>query len=287
MDSTKNLSSLAGVCESPDGVPLDAESSTSPAERAAALYESARSRLVIALPAYNEEESLGPLLDGIGVALAGTGIAYEIIVVDDGSQDETPRVASQATFRLPVTLISHEKNSGLAAALRTGLEVASERARPNDVIFTMDADNTHPPGLMLRMLSLIAEGADVVIASRFRNGARVVGVPKHREWLSVAARWLFSLALPIPGVRDYTCGYRAYRASALQEALAEHGDDFVTETGFSCMVDVLLKLRGRGLVMTEAPMILRYDLKGGASKMRVAKTAVQTLSLIGRRFVGK
>ncbi|MEM9187473.1 MAG: glycosyltransferase family 2 protein [Planctomycetota bacterium] len=257
----------------------------SPMERSAALYESARPRLLIALPAYNEEESLAPLLDGIGVALAGTGLDYEIIVVDDGSQDDTARIASQASFRLPVTLIEHERNSGLAAALRTGLEAAAARARPGDVVFTMDADNTHPPGLMPRMLGMIGEGCDVVIASRFQPGAQVVGVPLHREWLSFAARWLFSLTLPIRGVRDYTCGFRAYRASVLHAALEEYGDEFVTEKGFSCMVDVLLKLRRRGLVMSEAPMILRYDLKGGASKMRVTRTAWQTLSLIARRFV--
>ncbi|MEM8866407.1 MAG: dolichol-phosphate mannosyltransferase, partial [Planctomycetota bacterium] len=67
----------------------------------------------------------------------------------------------------------------------------------------------------------------------------------------------------------------------------DYGDQFVTERGFSCMVDVLLKLRRRGLVMTEAPMILRYDLKGGASKMQVLRTTMQTLSLIGRRTVGR
>lgn len=264
---------------------LDDESKVEFALRSATLYEAAQPRLVIVLPAYNEEESLGPLLDGIGVAISGTGLRYEIVVVDDGSTDDTARVASQASFRLPVSLVEHEVNSGLAAALRTGIEEAVARSRPNDVIFTMDADNTHPPGLMLRMLGMVREGCDVVIASRFQPGSQVIGVPMHRNWLSIAARWLFTLALPIRGVRDYTCGFRAYRASVLHDALAQHGEKFVTEQGFSCMVDVLLKLRGAGLVMGEAPMILRYDQKGGASKMRVARTAMQTLSLIFRRRV--
>ncbi len=261
--------------------------STSPGEQPAGeLYEAARPRVIIALPAFNEEESLGPLLDGIGLAMAGSGIEYSIIVVDDGSTDDTARIASQASFRLPVTLIEHEQNSGLAAALRTGFQAATEKARPGDVIITMDADNTHPPGLMHRMLGMVGEGCDVVIASRFQTGSQVHGVPLSRVWLSVGARWLFTLAFPIRGVRDYTCGFRAYRASVLQDALAEHGDNFVSERGFSCMVDVLLKLRLSDLIMAEAPMILRYDLKGGASKMRVFKTVMQTLSLIVRRRVG-
>jgi dolichol-phosphate mannosyltransferase len=95
--------------------------------------------------------------------------------------------------------------------------------------------------------------------------------------------------LPIPGVRDYTCGFRAYRASVLGASIEHYGDRFVTEKGFSCMVDVLLKLRrlrinGARIVMGEAPMVLRYDLKGGVSKMRVLRTIRQTLSLVVRRF---
>ncbi|MEM6331481.1 MAG: glycosyltransferase [Planctomycetota bacterium] len=258
---------------------------TGPDAASAELYDAARPRVVFALPAYNEEESLGPLLDGIGVAMAGSGYDYSVIVVDDGSDDGTAEAASQASFRLPVTLVEHEQNSGLAAALRTCFTAAAERARPGDIIVTMDADNTHPPGLVPRMLGMVREGCDVVIGSRFQPGAQVHGVPLTRVLLSVAARWMFTAAFPIRGVRDYTCGFRAYRAGVLKDAIARHGDGFISEQGFSCMVDVLLKLRGRGLVMAEAPMILRYDLKGGDSKMRVLRTIRQTLSLMVRRRV--
>ena len=122
-----------------------------------------------------------------------------------------------------------------------------------------------------------------VIASRYQAGSRVLGVPFHRNLLSLAARGLFTVAFPIRGVRDYTCGFRAYRQELLQHALDYYGDSFVSEKGFSCMVDVLLKLRRFRPVMGEAPMILRYDLKGGVSKMNVAKTVWQTLKLIARR----
>jgi len=266
-----------------DTPPADGSSVQLPSSRASALYRAARPRVLVVLPAYNEEEALSLLLDSIGVTMATVDLDYEIIVVDDGSQDETARIASQATFRLPVKLVEHQQNSGLAAALRTGFTEAVKLSRPHDVIITMDADNTQPPGLIPRMLGMLAEGCDIVIGSRFQPGARVVGVPWNRNLMSIAARWLFTLALPIRGVRDYTCGFRAYRASVLHNALAEHGDEFVSEQGFSCMVDVLLKLRRNGLVIGEAPMVLRYDQKGGASKMRVTRTAMQTLSLIARR----
>jgi dolichol-phosphate mannosyltransferase len=84
-------------------------------------------------------------------------------------------------------------------------------------------------------------------------------------------------------VRDYSCGYRAYRASLLREAFARWDQDFISEPGFSCMVDILLKLDKLGAICTEVPMILRYDRKPGKSKMNVRKTIWQTLSLLIRR----
>lgn len=245
----------------------------------------------VALPAYNEAESIGALIASLHASLESAGLPHQIVVVDDGSSDDTAQIVSRASFSLPVRLVQHHRNQGLAAALRTGLVDAVRHADPGDVILTMDSDNTHPAGLIPRMLSLVDEGHDVVIASRFQPGSRVIGVPFDRVLLSVAARWVFKLVLPIPGVRDYTCGYRAYRVAPLAAAIDVYGDRFVSETGFSCMVDVLLKLRnlrldGRKVVMGEAPMVLRYDMKGGVSKMRVLRTVVQTLSLVVRRRVG-
>lgn len=244
-------------------------------------------RVLVVLPAFNEGAALPPLLDAISATLEDGVLEHEIIVVDDGSADDTAMVASQASFHYPVRVVRHEQNRGLAAALRTGLEAAVADAGPGDIIVTMDADNTQPPGLLPRMLAMINEGHDLVIASRFQPGARVVGVPLYRNLLSRASLVLFKLALPIHGVRDYTCGYRAYRAAPLADAMRHYGDRFVSEQGFSCMVDVLLKLRGRGLVMGEAPMILRYDQKPGESKMNVLRTIRQTLSLIVRRRLGR
>ena len=124
-------------------------------------------------------------------------------------------------------------------------------------------------------------------ASRFQPGARVIGVPIERHFLSIGARVLFTALFPTRGVRDYTSGYRAYRASVIRQAFADHGDDFVGEAGFSCMADVLLKLRKQGVLFGEAPLRLRYDQKGGDSKMQVFHTIWLTLKMLGRHRVGK
>ena len=95
---------------------------------------------------------------------------------------------------------------------------------------------------------------------------------------------MMRLAFPIPGVRDYTCGYRAYRGDALAGAIRAYGDSFVDQEGFQCMVDILLKMRRMpNLVFGEVPLILRYDMKRGESKMRLVRTARKTLGLLAHR----
>ncbi|GAH80896.1 unnamed protein product [marine sediment metagenome] len=90
----------------------------------------------------------------------------------------------------------------------------------------MDADNTHCPGLIFRMASLIDEGNDVIIASRYINGARVLGLPKKRRFLSIAASLFLKILFPTKGVKDFTSGYRAYRAAVLRKAFDKWGGCF-------------------------------------------------------------
>lgn len=245
-------------------------------------------KVFLALPAYNEQAALPELLERIGEAFADNNIPYEVVVIDDGSTDDTAQIVSQLSFQMPLHLVQHEVNQGLGPTIRDALREAVDRAGERDIIVTMDADNTHPPGLIQRMVQMIHEGCDVVIASRFEPGGCAVGVPIERHFLSVGARLLFTLLFPTRGVRDYTSGFRAYRASVIQQGFADHGDEFVSEKGFSCMADILLKLRKQGVLFGEAPLRLRYDRKGGASKMQVFKTIGLTLKLLARhRLRGK
>jgi dolichol-phosphate mannosyltransferase len=124
------------------------------------------SKVLVTLPAYNEEESLPELLERIGEAFADSGIPYEVVIVNDGSKDATARIIEQYSLQMPIHLVNHEVNKGLGTTIRDGLREAAERADERDIILTMDADNTHPPGLIPRMVQMIHEGCDVVIASR-------------------------------------------------------------------------------------------------------------------------
>ena len=244
-----------------------------------------RRRIHIVLPAYNEAPRLGSLLERIDEAMRESDLPYDVILVDDGSSDGTARVAEEWAARIPMAVETHSRNLGLGATIRDGFVIAAAAADPSDVVVSMDADDTHAPGLIVRMTQKLSEGYDVVIASRYEPGARVVGLSRWRRLMSWGAAFVFRALLPTPGVQDFTCGYRAYRADVLKWGFATYGDRFVDQDGFQCMVDVLLKLRRGKFVFGEVPLVLRYDRKAGASKMKVARTVKDTLLvLIRNRF---
>ena len=246
----------------------------------------ARRTVHVVLPAYNEAANIGSVLESLENAGGAAGIALHVIVVNDGSSDTTGAVVRDHAGRLRATLIEHPTNLGLGAAIRSGLLAAVDATAEDDVIVTMDADDTHTPAAIEQMLAGINAGLDVIVASRYRPGAHVLGVPAGRRFLSFAASVLFRTVFPTPGVRDFTCGYRAYRASVLKAAVARYRKEFIDQEGFQCMVDILLKLRRMDLRFGEVPLVLRYDLKAGKSKMKVMRTIVKTLALLIRRRAG-
>lgn len=241
----------------------------------------------VVLPAFNEAAAIETLIRKIVQSCQSTQREFQIVVIDDASTDETAQIVSQLSFELPVTLEQHSLNQGLSGALRSGFQYALKHGKNGDIVVTLDADDTQPPAHIPNMLTMIDAGYDVVIASRYQPGSRTIGVPWNRLMLTWVARWMFKIVTPIPSVRDYTCGFRAYRFDRLQQAHDHYGEQFVSEKGFSCMVDVLLKMRPFGFIMGEVPMLLRYDQKQGPSKMKVANNSVQTLKLLLRRRLGR
>ncbi len=232
------------------------------------------------LPSYNEEPNLPALLLKLESTKIEFGLNLEVLVVNDGSKDGTADMARNFKGDIVVNLLDLQPNRGLAGAMREGFKEAIKNMDDNDILIALDADDSHNPGLMNRMIGQIREGSDVVIASRYRPGSRIVGLTKFREFLSSGAGYLFRIFTPIRGVRDYTCGYRAYKVNLLNKAHQHYGEQFIQQQGFGCMAEILLKLRRFNPIIHEVPFILRYDLKKGSSKMNVMKTVKQTLGLI-------
>lgn len=240
-------------------------------------------RIWIVLPAFNEQENLPAIFSGIAeMTREHRGIECRVIVVDDGSRDGTIEAARTKNAGVSVEILENGVNRGLAITFRRGMIAAIGKAADEDVIVCMDADNSHLPSQIPYMLRKLDEGFDLVVSSRYRKGAVIKGVPGHRLMLSRGMGILFQVVYPVRGVRDYSCGFRAYRASLLKKALAEQGDRLFSDEGFACMVYILLRLEKAGARCAEIPLILRYDQKIGASKMNVGKTVRQTLGILWR-----
>lgn len=234
----------------------------------------------VVLPAFNEEGSLPALL----ARLERTARTERLVawVIDDGSADRTAEIATTGVPGLDVRLVSHPQNLGLGQAVQSGIRAVLAAADPDDFVVVMDADDTHDPAMIRTLHDGLDAGADVVICSRFVDGGDDSTAPPFRRMLSRGAAVTFRTALRVEGVHDFTSGFRAYRVSVLARAAKHWGERLIEEQGFACMVELLLKLRHCNPVIAEVPLVLQYDRKQGASKLRLKRTIGQYVTLLVR-----
>jgi dolichol-phosphate mannosyltransferase len=242
-----------------------------------------KQKVRILLPCFNEEKNLANLLSRINeLSIQQHNVDFELVIVNDGSTDNTLHVANNFQSNIPKNTIDIQPNKGLANAMRAGFQTALENLNDNDIIIALDADDSHHPNLMLQMIAQINEGNDIVIASRFQKESQIHGLNQLRKLTGRMASMIFRIFTPIKNVRDFTCGYRAYKASILRKANTIFAHKFIEQEGFACMAEILLKCAQIGAVAAEVPMTLHYDRKLSESKMNVRKTILQSLKLIAK-----
>lgn len=173
-------------------------------------------RLSVIVPAYNEERRLGAALEQITAYLRTRRYTWEILVVDDGSSDDTVGVTDQFRRQFPnVRLLGNGANFGKGYSVRRGMLAAQGEVR----LFT-DADASTPIRELEKFWPPLAEGVQVVIGSRAVPGANVL-VPQgwHRKWggrfFNLLVRWI-----SLPGLHDTQCGFKAFTAEAAQRVFA-------------------------------------------------------------------
>ena len=206
--------------------------------------------------------------------------------MDDGSTDDSVAVIRRQGPGPVLTLLEHGRNRGLQEALKTGIAWLAAHCDPDELVVFMDGDDTHDPAHIRSMLDRVENGADVVVASRFRRGSRIHGVPRHRQLLSFGANLWGILFFHLPGIRDYACGFRGIRARTLQALVARYGARVLElpRYGFICSVEMLVKLGDVTRRFAEVPMILRYDRKESLSKMNAFRTTLGYFVLFFHRL---
>lgn len=240
-------------------------------------------KVLIGLPAYNEEAGIANVLKSISRFRQVSRYEIEVLVIDDGSTDNTAQfVWDFALENDYVSMIKHQGNKGLGEAVKTILRYTTDNLKDEDILVTMDADNTHPPLLIESMIgSLLSHDLDMVVASRFTRGGCELGLRALRKFYSRGAMCFFKLFFPIKNLNDYSSGFRAYRVKIIKQAQDRWGD-IITTNGFDCMAEIAAKFSRMGIRAGEVPLILNYELKEGASKMKVAKTVKGYFSLLAK-----
>ena len=223
----------------------------------------------VLLPAFNEEASLPRVLPKLKDVFEQRKQAYQIVVVNDGSRDRTAELLTHYQHEYPLHCVTHSMNRGLGETERDGFEYCAEHAADEDVIVRLDCDDTHEPVYIFALLEKLNQGYDVVNTSRFQPGGGQKGVSRYRALISYAANMFMKVVFHIPGMRDFSCGFRAYKANILKDAIKIYGNSFIQlkGLGFTSTLETVVKLKLLGCRFAEVPFVLRYDKKASSSKM--------------------
>ena len=213
--------------------------------------------------------------------------SYKLIVVNDGSTDHTKELVESYKNKFPIILLNHATNRNVGQVFKTAFEYIMNQAESGDVVITKEADNTSDLSILPAMLKKINMGYDLVLASCYAKEGKIVGTTIDRRILSSMANLLLRLCFPIKGVRTYSSFYRAYRVDGLKKAFNTYDDRFIEEKGFTCMVEMLVKLNRLPIKIIEVPMILRCDFRKGKSKMDRGQTILGYFQLIARELKNK
>ena len=207
-------------------------------------------KLLAVIPAFNADSSLEKLIPAV------LGFRHDILVVDDGSRDDTPNVA----IKYKLELISHPRNRGKGAALKSGFNYAIENGY--EAVITLDADGQHNPLDIPRFIeSHENTGADLIIGSRAQSKT---GMPPDRRLSNFLTSKILSLFLGMK-IEDSQCGYRLMTTNLLNQVELK-SEQFELES------EIIIKAARQGFKIRFIPIKVRYSLNIKSSMNRLADT---------------
>lgn len=224
---------------------------------------SARPQLSVVIPAYNEADVIRQTVREVTAYLTALPRTHEILVVDDGSVDQTVPIVRELEARLPAVRLIQASHQGKGAAVKRGALEAS-----GGLVLFMDADHSTRIEEVRRCLPLLEDGCDVVIGSRKMPGAEVrVHQPPLREAMGRGFTWLTNRVLGTR-VSDITCGFKGFRAEA---SAAIFRLQRIPGWGFDA--EILFIARRLGYRITEVPVVWTND---ASTQVRLAQDTVRS-----------
>jgi len=205
------------------------------------------------IPTYKERDNIRPLVERLGLALVQRD--YEVVLIDDDSQDGTEEVVAELVAHYPVRFVVRRGEKGLATAVIAGIGLASY-----DIVLVMDADLQHPPEVVPSVIAAMDAGADVAVASRYVPGGGNEGWSKLRQIISNGAIFLAHLLLPRSRkVKDPMSGFFAFRREVIRDVK-------LAPIGYKILLEIIVAARPQNVV--EVPFKFHIREKG-ESKLSV------------------
>ncbi|MBU0618899.1 glycosyltransferase family 2 protein [Patescibacteria group bacterium] len=232
----------------------------------------------IIILAYNEAANIEDCLIQATKVLGNQ--PHRFYVVNDGSVDETLSILNRRVKDFPLTLINHQVNQGVAAALRSGIIQVVKQGRANDVVVVMEGDGTSDVKLLRPMIAQVNQGQDIVIASRYQPGGAYCNFSLKRRFFSRSANFIFNWIFPCPQVRDYTIFYRAYRLGLLKKACQVYQNRLINSEHFVANTELLVKLMRLTQKIKELPFTYDYGYKKSPSSLNIPRNLWQYLKFI-------
>jgi glycosyltransferase involved in cell wall biosynthesis len=233
------------------------------------------------IPFYNEEENI-PMLAADLLQRTQTSDSC-FVLVNDCSTDGTETALKKYFEGRNHIVLSNPVNSGPGSSFNTGFEwILANSDNDNDTVVTMEGDNTCDLDLLDQMLELNSKWKyDVVLSSVYAQGGGFSHTTVFRKLISASANLLLRLCYGIKAL-TLTSFYRVYNVSVLRTIQKKYGK-LITEKGFICKLELLLKAIRCDARIIEVPMVLRSEKRKGKSKMKVLKTSYRYLAFLLKR----
>jgi glycosyltransferase involved in cell wall biosynthesis len=240
--------------------------------------------LHVVVPVFNEAQNLERLFAGLrAVSCEAAEFEVAVILVDDGSADETPALARALGEELDLTVLTHGTNRGPGHAFGTAFAHLASRIGPVDYVLTMEGDNTSRTELIGDMLRRADEGHDAVLASPYMYGGGILHTRASRVMLSHIANTFVKEFLGVHGLLTVSSFFRLYRGTSLLRLQETYGERIVQRDGFESMIEVVMKMMYLQMSLSELPMVLDTTRRAGRSKMNTRRTILGYFSLFGHK----
>ncbi len=248
------------------------------------LMATEQSSLYVVVPVYNEADNLERLFASFRLLHTEYTDRHhvQLVMVDDGSTDDTVRLANELGEGLDLTVLSSATNKGPGSAFAMGFEYLASRITDSDWLVTLEGDNTSRRELLRHMFHRVREGYDVVLASPYMYGGGITNTSALRIFISHIANAFVKEFLGVHGIMTVSSFFRLYRGSVIQQLHQYYGAGIIERRGFECMIELLLKMMYLGVTISEVPMVLDTNLRAGKSKMKIMRTILGYIALSRR-----